>query len=538
MPVESQIPESASELKAFAAALLAQLSEQTRQLETQAERLATQTTQLKHQSIHIDKLTFELARLKRWRFGAASEAVGSEQIALWESELDGDIAAAEARLEQLATAAAAATEGTTPGDVPDTPPKVPPKATPKRKPLPDTLPRVEERHELASCNCPACGTGLTPMGEEISEQLDVIPAQFFVRRHIRPKYSCRHCETVYTAPMPPQPIDRGLAAPGLLAHVLGSKYLDHLPLHRQEQIYARQGVVLPRSTMAGWLGQLEVLLEPLVERLTSHVLASPVVHADETPVPVLEPGNGRTATGYLWAYRSGPWHPTQAVVFDFAMSRGQATPSAFLKGYQGVLQVDGYAGYNEVLRREGVIEAGCMAHARRKFVEVWEATKSPAAQTAIAEIARLYAIEAEVKELDIKERQRQRQARAGPILDALRKWLEATYAKVARNSVLGKAIQYSLNRWKALVRYVEDGRINIDNNPVENAIRGIALGRKNYLFCGSEGGGRRAALMYSLIESAKLNGIDPNGYLLNVLTKFPTAKRDDLDALMPSNFST
>jgi len=538
MPVESQIPESASELKAFAAALLAQLSKQTRQLEAQAAQLATQTTQLKHQSIHIDKLTFELARLKRWRFGAASEAVGSEQIALWESELDGDIAAAEARLEQLAAAAAAAMDGITPGDAPATPPKAPPKATPKRKPLPDTLPRVEVRHELASCNCPACGAGLTPMGEEISEQLDVIPAQFFVRRHIRPKYNCRHCETVHTAPMPPQPIDRGLAAPGLLAHVLGSKYLDHLPLHRQEQIYARQGVVLPRSTMAGWLGQLEVLLEPLVERLGRHVLAGLVVHADETPVPVLEPGNGRTATGYLWAYRSGPWNRTQAVVFDFAMSRGQATPSAFLEGYQGVLQVDGYAGYNEVLRREGVIEAGCMAHARRKFVEVWEATKSPAAQTAIAEIARLYAIEAKIKDLGIEERQRQRQARAGPILDALRKWLEATYAKVARSSALGKAIQYALNRWKALVRYIEDGRINIDNNPVENAIRGIALGRKNYLFCGSEGGGRRAALMYSLIESAKLNGVDPNAYLLSVLTKLPTAKRNDLDALMPWNFAT
>lgn len=549
MPVESQIPESASELKEFAAKLLAQLSTQARQnetqsahieaqakqLEAQATQLTNQTTQIKHQSIHIDKLTFELARLKRWRFGAASEAVGSEQIALWESELDGDIAAAEARLEQLAAAAAAAA-GTAPGNTPEAPPKAPPKGTPKRKPLPDTLPRVEVRYELASCNCPACGSGLTPMGEEIAEQLDVIPAKFFVRRHIRPKYSCRQCETIHTAPMPAQPIERGLAAPGLLAHVLASKYLDHLPLHRQEQIYARQGVVLPRSTMAGWLGQLEVLLEPLVRHLAGQILAGPVVHADETPVPVLEPGNGRTATGYLWAYRSGPWNSTQAVVFDFAMSRGQATPTAFLEGCQGVLQVDGYAGYNAVLRREGVIEAGCMAHARRKFVEVWEATKSPAAQTAIAEIARLYAIEADVKELAIDERQRIRHARAGPILDALRQWLEATYGKIAKNSALGKAIQYTLNRWKALIRYIEDGRINIDNNPVENAIRGIALGRKNYLFCGSEGGGRRAALMYSLIESAKINGVDPNAYLLDVLTRLPTAKLGDLDALMPWNF--
>ena len=524
----SPIPPTADVLKALTASLQAQLSAQTQQVESQATKIQsqnaqieTQVAQLKHLAVYIEKLQFELARLKRWRFGAASEAVGSEQIALWEAELDGDIAAAEARLEPLAAAAAIAPA---------------PKTQPKRKPLPDTLPRVEERHELAVCTCPACGLGLTPMGEEISEQLDIIPAQFFVRRHIRAKYSCRHCATVHTAPMPAQPIDRGLAAPGLLAHVLAAKYLDHLPLHRQEQIYARDGVVLPRSTMAGWLGQLEVLLEPLVERLATHVLGTAVIQADETPVPVLQPGNGRTATGYLWAYRSGPWQPTQAVVFDFAMSRGQATPARFLQGYQGVLQVDGYAGYNDVLRRDGVIEAGCMAHARRYFVEVWDATKSPAAQTAITEIARLYAIESEIKDLSVAQRQHQRQARAGPILDAFRQWLEAVRAKTGPRSALAKALQYTLNRWSALVRYVDDGRINIDNNPVENSIRGIALGRKNFLFCGSEGGGRRAALMYSLIESAKLNGIDPKAYLLDVLTKMPTAKRADLDAMMPWNF--
>lgn len=527
MPVSSRIPQSASALKELTASLLEQICEQSRRIETQDAQLQTQASQLKHQSATIDKLKFELARLKRWRFGAASEALGSEQIALWETELDGDIAAAEARLGELAGATGA----------PETPPNTPPKTPPKRKPLPDGLLRVEQRHELASCTCPDCGLGLTPMGEEITEQLDIIPAHFFVRRHIRPKYSCRHCETVHTAPLPAQPIERGVAAPGLLAHVLGSKYLDHLPLHRQEQIYARDGVVLPRSTMAGWLGQLEVLLEPLVEWLAAHVLSAAVIQADETPVPVLQPGNGRTATGYLWAYRSGPWNPTQAVVFNFAMSRGQATPAHFLQNYQGVLQVDGYAGYNQILRREGVIEAGCMAHARRKFVEVWETTKSPAAQTAITEIARLYAIESDLKELSIEERQRQRQARAGPILDAFRQWLEATYAKTGQKSALGKAIHYSLNRWKALARYVEDGCINIDNNPVENTIRGIALGRKNYLFCGSEGGGHRAALIYSLIESAKLNGINPNAYLLHILTKLPTAKRDDLDALMPWNFA-
>ena len=384
MPVATPFPESVSELKALAGTLTAQLAEQDRQLVQQKQQVAEQTrqveariAQLKEQAVFIDKLKFELARLKRWRFGKNSESVGSEQISLWESELDGDIAAAEARIEAVVQAIAAES------------PAAPPKVQPKRKPLPDTLPRVEEHYALASCHCPDCGHGLEQIGEEVSEQLDLIPAHYFVRRHIRAKYTCRHCETVHTAPMPAQPIDKGLPAPGLLAHVLGSKYIDHIPLHRQEQIAARQGVALPRSTMAGWLGQLEVLLEPLVERLAAHLRADTVLHADETPVPVLDPGSGKTATGYLWAYRSAPWNALQAVVFDFAMSRGQETPVRFLKDYQGVLQVDGYAGYNQILRREGVVEAGCMAHARRKFVEIWETTKSPAAQTAITQIARL-----------------------------------------------------------------------------------------------------------------------------------------------------
>jgi transposase len=531
MPVAAPLPESVSELKALAGTLSAQLAEQDRQLIEQKLQVAEQTrqveaqiAQLKEQAAFIDKLKFELARLKRWRFGKNSESVGSEQIALWESELDGDIAAAEARIETVVQAIA------------DESPAAASKGQPKRKPLPDTLPRVEEHYALASCRCPACGHGLEQIGEEISEQLDLVPARYFVRRHIRAKYTCRQCEAIHTAPMPAQPIDKGLPAPGLLAHVMGSKYLDHIPLHRQEQMAAREGVVLPRSTMAGWLGQVEVLLEPLVGHMAAHLRADTVLHADETPVPVLDPGSGKTATGYLWAYRSGPWNAIQAVVFNFAMSRGQETPLRFLKDYQGVLQVDGYAGYNQILRRDGVIEAGCMAHARRKFVEVWEATKSPAAQAAITEIARLYAIEQEIKDLTVEERQRERQARAGPLLDALKQWLEATYAKASPRSNLAKAIQYSLNRWKALVCYASDGRINIDNNPVENAIRGVAVGKKNYLFCGSEGGGRRAALIYSLVESAKINGIDPMAYLKHVLTVLPSAKQVDLDGLMPWNF--
>ena len=522
MPNAPALPESIEELKAFAASLLQQVAQQSEQLSDRTLRLEHQAAQLNEQSAYIEKLKFELARLRQWRFGHSSESLGSEQLALWTTELDSDIAAAQSRLNDL------------PEDDPAQDSE--PRHTAKRKPLPDWLPRIDERHELASTDCPDCGRGLERIGEDISEKLDVIPAQFFVRRHIRSKYCCRGCQRLHTAPMPAQPIDKGIAAPGLLAHVLVSKYKDSLPLYRQEEMYARLGVQLSRSSMAGWIGQLEVLLEPLVNRLKNHVLADGLLQVDETPVPVLAPGTGKTVTGYLWAYRTGPWSPLQAVAFDFAMSRSQATPNRTLGDYRGIVQVDGYAGYNAVLSQPGVIEAGCMAHARRKFTEVWDAHRSPLAQTALTQIGKLYQIEAELRELPGPERQAARQVRAGPVLENYRQWLELTCAKLSERSALAKSIRYSLNRWPALTRYLTDGRINIDNNPVENTIRGIALGKKNFLFCGSEGGGHRAAMIYCLIESAKLNHVDPYAYLVYVLTKLPTARPRDLDALLPWNY--
>ena len=523
------LPTSNKALKALASSLLHQLSEQTSQLGEQAQTLAQRSreieqrdAQLKEQAAYIEKLKFELARLKRWRFGSTAEGLSAEQLALWESELDADIAQIEARL------------GTTPEE------KASPedKRKPKRRRLPDSLPRVDVPHDLSSHACPDCGQELEKIGEEVSEQLDIVPAKFFVRRHVRAKYCCRQCECVHTAPMPAQPIDKGLPAPGLLAHVVIGKHLDHLPLYRQESQFARMGVELSRSTLAGWFGQLQVLVEPLVDRLIEQLLAQNLLHADETPVPVLDPGAGKTATGYLWAYRSGPWSPLQAVAFDFAMSRGRHVPSGFLAPFTGTLVVDGYAGYGEVLRRPGMIEGGCMAHARRQLFEVWEATKSPAAQTALIEISKLYEIEAELKDLSAEERATERRRRAAPILAAFKNWLEKTYAKCPPRGALGKAILYCLNRWKALVRYLDDGYLNIDNNPVENAIRGIALGRRNWLFAGSETGGQRAALFCTLIETCKLNGVDPHAYMVDVLTKLPTAKARDLDALLPWNYRT
>jgi transposase len=529
-----ELPNSIEELKALASSLQQQLSERKDQLEQHAREIAIRNSevaardtqiavrdmQIKEQAAHIEKLKFQLARYQRWRFGASAEGLSAEQLALWQADLDADIAMVESRLDALTPEKPAAKD----------------RRQPKRRPLPESLPRVEERHDLASHDCPACGQGLEQIGEEVSEQLDLIPAKFFVRRHVRPKYCCRHCETVHTAEMPAQPIDKGVAAPGLIAHVAIGKYLDHQPLYRQESQFARLGVALPRSTMAGWFGELEVLLEPAVACLSKHLLDEDILHADETPVPVLDPGAGKTATGYLWAYRSSPWSKLQAVAFDFAMSRGRDAPNRFLEPFRGTLLVDGYAGYGDILKKPEVIEAGCWAHARRQFFEVWQATKSPTAQTALGEIAKLYEIEAEAKALSAEERASQRRERAGPILAKFKHWLEATYARSAPRSALGRALLYAINRWRPLQRYLEDGNVNIDNNPVENAIRGVALGRKNYLFCGSEGGGHRAALFYSLIETAKLNGVDPYAYLVHLLTRLPTAKAKDLDALMPWNF--
>lgn len=507
----ASLPENYNDLKAFTVCLLASVSEQTHRLEHQA-------AELKSQGLYIEKLKFELARLKRWRFGAQSEQLDAEQLALWQTELEADIAAASQKLEQSSPVSATAAK---------------PKGIPKRERLPDWLPRVEHRHELASCTCSQCGLPLTQIGEEIAEQLDVIPAKFFVHRHIRPKYVCRSCETVIAAPMPNQPIDKGLPAPGLLAHVVISKYAHHLPLHRQQGIYANLGVELARSTMAGWIGQLEGWLAPVVGRLREEMIRERYLLADETPVPVLEPGSGKTATGYLWAYRSGPWSELQAVVFDFQLSRGGEWPKRFLQGFAGTLQVDGYAGYNTVFAGDKVIEAGCLAHARRQFYEVHQATQSPIASQALAEIGKLYLIERELKELSAQERSRLRQARAGPILEAFKHWLEGVYAKSPPRGALAKAIAYSLNRWRALTRYLDDGMLNIDTNPVERCIRPIAVGRGNWLFCGSEGGGRRAALIYSLLHTAKLNALNPHDYLVDILTRLPTCKARDLDSLLP-----
>ena len=505
-----------------------ELREQAQALADRDQQLSARDAQLNETTVLIEKLKFELARLRGWRFGKKSESVGSEQILLWQAELDADIEALSERLEKLQArhldrgAARAAN-----------------KRQPRRQALPATLPRIEEALEPASTVC-GCGQPMQRIGEDVAETLEMVPSRFWVKRRIRGKWACRCCERLEMAPVPPAAIDKSIAGTSVLANVVVSKYVDHCPLHRQELIYARMGVAIPRSTQAGWIGRIDVLVEPLVQHLARSVVSAGALQADETTVPVLAPGTGRTTTGYLWAYRTLPSDTVQAVFYDFAMGRSHEHPDRVLKGFAGTLQVDGYDGYNGVLAGKAVIEAGCFAHARRKFVDVFKATASPTAKEAIVRIAALYGIEHEIDErgadVTILDRQRIRHEKTRPLMTDLHAWLTLCRARASPRSSLAQALQYSLNRWPALCRFLEDGRLPLDTNAVENAMRPVALGRKNWTFAGSEAGGKRAAHMYSLLMSARLSGHEPLAYFTDILERLPTARMRDLDALLPWNW--
>jgi hypothetical protein len=358
-----------------------------------------------------------------------------------------------------------------------------------------------------------------------------------VIRHVRPRLACTCCERIVQAPAPIRPIDRGIPGPALLAHVLVSKYADHLPLYRQAGIYARSGVELERSTLADWVGSATRLLSPLVDALARHVLAAEKLHADDTPVPVLQPGRGTTKTGRLWTYvrddRPAGSTVPPAVWMRYTPDRKAIHPTEHLAGFAGVLQADGYAGFERLYETGRITEAACWAHVRRKFHDIEQATGSPIAEEAILRIGRLYAIEAEIRGCQPDERRTQRQARASPLLDDLRGWLQATLGKLSSKGELAVAIRYALTRWAALTRYAEDGRIEIDNNAAERSIRDVALGRKNWLFAGSDSGGERAAALYSLLGSAKLNGLDPERYLSTVLGRIAEHPINRVDELLP-----
>jgi len=464
----------------------------------------------------IEQLKLLVAKLKRMQFGRSAE------------RLDREVEQLELRLEELQTQAELNVVRVDGANLQ--------KRKPVRQPLPEHLPREQVVHAPA-CTCPDCGKPMRQIGEDIAEVLDYVPARFRVIRHVRPKLACPGCEKIVQAEAPSRPIARGLAGAGLLAHVLVSKYADHLPLYRQSQIYAREGVELERSTLAEWVGQCFHLLDPLVAALGRYVLGAAKLHADDTPVPVLEPGRGKTKTGRLWVYvrddRPAASKEPPAVVFRYAPDRRGERPAEHLKEFCGVLQADAYAGFNDLYASGRIREAGCWAHARRAFYEIHEAHKSPVAAEALERIGALYDIEADIRGSPPSRRAEVRQARAGPLLEALHAWLKHILAQVSKKSALGKAIGYALTRWTALTRYRDNGTLEIDNNAAERALRGVALGRKNYLFCGSDAGGEHAAAIYSLIGTAKLNGLDPQAYLRHVIERIAEHPINRVEELLP-----
>jgi transposase len=426
-------------------ALRALVREQMAKVAQRDVIIARRDHEIAYKTAKIDKLTHELARLRRVQFSAKSERMDPEQRDLFDEAMAADIAAVEAELDALRESTSAST------------PK-PPRAKPVRRPLPPELPREVTVHAPERCDCATCGAALTPIGIHASEKLDVKPPVFFVRRDEYPQLACPRCQTIVAEPVAPALIDRGQAAPGLLAQVAIQKYADHLPLYRQEAIFARHGITLSRSTLAEWLGQVGLRLQPLVDALRAKVLTAEVLHADETPVAQLDPGAGKTKRAYLFAYRNADGPPI--IVFNYCASRAGKHAADFLGAWQGALMVDDYGGY-KALFAQGITELGCWAHARRTFFDAHKASGSPMAMEALQRIGELYAIEATLRELDPQARGRERQRRLVPKLDALKRWLDELQSKVLGNTGLAKAVNYTLKRWSALARVADDGRYPI-----------------------------------------------------------------------------
>jgi transposase len=493
----------------------------------------------------IERLQLLIHGLQRNRFGRRSEKLDDEQLQRGLEDLEQSVAEQQAGLD-----AAAAEPSAPEPSAPD--PKIAP-ASPRTKPakrnrgaLPAHLPRIELIVDVEDKACPCCGGTTHVIGDDVAEMLDYAPAQVRVKVIRRPRRGCRACEgAVIQAPAPDRPIDGGMATEALLAYILISKYGDSLPLYRQAQIFARQGVILDRSTLCDWVGRACWWLAPLHELMMTTVLASPKIFADDTPLPVLDPGRGKTKTGRLWCYAvdnrpwCGPGHP--AAVYIYSDDRKGVHPAEHLKGYSGLLQVDGYAGFARLVADpagDAPQLVFCWAHARRKVYDVFIATKSPIAEEAVKRIAALYAIESGVRGEPAEERQRVRHEQSRPLVEAMHVWLTEQLGRIPGASTLAKAIRYALNHWNGLIMFLEDGRIELDTNTVERAIRPVTITRKNSLFAGNDNGGRHWAIIATLVQSAKLNGVEPLAWLTDVLERIVSGrtKRHELDTLLPWNW--
>jgi len=531
-------------ITALAAQMLGHIEQQARDLDAQQKLLQRKDRDIAWRDAKIEKITFELARLKRWKFGAKSEAMTAEQRQMFQDTLLEDEADLEAQLAALQAA------------LPKTQPK--PKdapGRPRREKLPEHLRRVEHHHEPEDTTCakPECGQPMTRVGEDVSERLDIVPAEFFVHRHIYGKWTCRCCqrqglERLVQEPAEPQIIDGGIAASGLAAHILISRFVDHLPYYRQETINARSGVHTPRSTLARTAGNAGAAMVPLFEAQKRFVLSCPVLHADETPVSMLDPGAGKTKRAYIWAYARGEFDTQQGVIYEFCLGRGSQYPAAFLgaaqgppgsttqnqPAWQGTLVCDQYAGYDAVLDKRVYpqrIAAHCAAHARRKFDELLGT--SDVAKEAIKRIGWIYHVEGQFAGMDAQQRQAAREQLTRPLWKELHVWLRLERGRVPDGGAIAAAIDHSLNAWDALTRHLEDGAVPVDNNFIERQIKPWAMGRRAWLFCGSELAGQRAAIVMSLVQSAKLNGHDPWAYLRDVLERLPSHPNKRIEELLP-----
>ena len=498
-------------------------------------QLAERDAALDVANAQIEALSFNLAVLRRRQFGQSSERLAAEieQLELRLEDLEESRAEQGAAQPQAEPADASADKARKPAI---------------RKPLPPHLPRETVVHEPEIiCTCGDCDQSkLTRLGEDVTEVLEKIPARLKVIRHVRPRYACRKCEGVFQAPAPDLPIERGRPGPGLIANILVSKFCDGLPLYRQSVILAREGIDIDRATLADWLGHAAWWLAPLVALIGQYVMGLPVIHTDDTTIKVLAPGHGRTRTGRIWVYAADPrvWAGTgpPAAFYRYSPDRDGERPRTHLAGFSGFLHADAYAGYGALYRSSGqlaprVTHVACFAHARRKFFEVWEATKSPIAEEAVRRIAKLYEVEAEIAGQAADVRLAARHARSQPLLDEFHKWANAQRRRVSGKTALGRAFNYALSRWEALSCFALDGRLSIDNNLSERLLRGVAITRKNFMFVGSDRGGDRAAVFYTLIETAKLNGLDPEAYIAAIINRMATGHASKkLDALLPWNF--